>query len=105
MLRGQRHLKHWYRDDIKNALSDGDGATHMTRQQVQNYVAGEWRSSSANDFMPVVNPATAEELARTPLSTSREVDDAVQAAAKAFPEWRRIPVGTRVQYQIGRAHV
>lgn len=70
----------------------------MTQQQVQNYIAGEWRSSVATEFMPVVNPATAEELARTPLCSFKEVEDAVQAAGTAFPEWRRVPVGTRVQY-------
>jgi malonate-semialdehyde dehydrogenase (acetylating)/methylmalonate-semialdehyde dehydrogenase len=46
----------------------------------------------------VVNPATAELLARTPLSTSVDVDAAVQSAAQAFPAWRRTPPGERIQY-------
>jgi malonate-semialdehyde dehydrogenase (acetylating)/methylmalonate-semialdehyde dehydrogenase len=46
----------------------------------------------------VINPATAELLARTPLSTAADVDAAVQAAADAFPAWRRTPPGERVQY-------
>jgi malonate-semialdehyde dehydrogenase (acetylating)/methylmalonate-semialdehyde dehydrogenase len=48
--------------------------------------------------VPVVNPATGEELGRTPLSPAAEVDQAAQAAARAFPEWRRIPVTDRVQF-------
>ena len=50
------------------------------------------------EFVDVTNPATTEVLARTPLSTSADVDAAVQAAADAFPAWRRTPPGERVQY-------
>jgi malonate-semialdehyde dehydrogenase (acetylating)/methylmalonate-semialdehyde dehydrogenase len=48
--------------------------------------------------MPVVNPATAEELGRVPSSPGAEVEAAAQAAARAFPAWRRVPVVERVQY-------
>ncbi len=65
---------------------------------LQNYVNGSWRRAAATEFVDVTNPATAELLARTPLSTSAEVDAAVQAAADAFPAWRRTPPGERVQY-------
>jgi len=40
----------------------------------------------------------AELLARTPLSTSADVDAAVQAAADAFPAWAPHSSGERVQY-------
>ncbi len=65
---------------------------------LQNYVNGAWRRSTATEYFDVTNPATAELLARTPLSTSADVDAAVQAAAHAFPAWRRTPPGERVQY-------
>ena len=48
--------------------------------------------------MPVLNPATGEELDRTPLSPAAEVEQAARAAARAFPGWRRVPVGERIQY-------
>ena len=64
---------------------------------VRNFVAGEWRDSRASDRMPVHHPATGEEIGFTPFSTEEEVDDAVAAAQKAFREWRRVPVGDRVQ--------
>ena len=41
--------------------------------------------SAATEFVDVHNPATAELLARTPISNSGDVDAAVQAAADAFP--------------------
>src|ERR1700687_1267 len=66
--------------------------------ELLNYVNGAWRRSSATEFVDVSNPATAELLARTPLSTSADVGAAVQAAADAVPAWRRTPPGERVQY-------
>jgi malonate-semialdehyde dehydrogenase (acetylating)/methylmalonate-semialdehyde dehydrogenase len=61
-------------------------------------INGEWRDSSATELLEVRNPATAEVLGRVPLSSAQEVDAAVQAASKAFPEWRRTPVTDRVQF-------
>jgi malonate-semialdehyde dehydrogenase (acetylating)/methylmalonate-semialdehyde dehydrogenase len=65
---------------------------------LENYIAGSWQRSAATDFFEVTNPATAELLARTPLSPPAEVAAAVEAAAAAFPAWRRTPPGERVQY-------
>src|ERR1700704_5107964 len=65
---------------------------------LQNYVHGGWRRSATQEYVDVITPATAELLARTPLSTAADVDAAVQAAADAFPAWRRTPPGERVQY-------
>ena len=66
--------------------------------ELQNYVNGAWRCPSSTEFFEVSNPATGELLARTPMSTTADVDTAVQAAADAFPAWRRTPPGERVQY-------
>ena len=66
--------------------------------ELENYVNGGWRRATASEYVDVTNPATAELLARTPLSTANDVDVAVQAAAAAFPAWRRTPPGERVQY-------
>jgi malonate-semialdehyde dehydrogenase (acetylating)/methylmalonate-semialdehyde dehydrogenase len=65
---------------------------------VRNYVQGEWQQSAAVESLAVLNPATGEELGRTPLSPAAEVDAAVQAARRAFPGWRRVPVTERIQY-------
>jgi malonate-semialdehyde dehydrogenase (acetylating) / methylmalonate-semialdehyde dehydrogenase len=66
--------------------------------ELQNYVNGAWRRATATEYVDVTNPATAEILARTPLSTKADVDAAVQTAADAFPAWRRTPPGERIQY-------
>jgi malonate-semialdehyde dehydrogenase (acetylating) / methylmalonate-semialdehyde dehydrogenase len=65
---------------------------------VPNYVGGRWAASTATEFVDVVNPATAEVIARTPLSGAAEVDGAVQAALSAYPAWRRTPPGERIQF-------
>ena len=64
---------------------------------LQYYVGGAWHRSATKEYLDVLNPATAEILARTPLSTHADVETAVQAAAAAFPAWRRTPPGERVQ--------
>ena len=60
---------------------------------LQNYFNGAWQRSSATEFVDVTNPATTEILARTPLSTTADVEAVVKAAADAFPGWRRVPAG------------
>jgi len=66
--------------------------------EILNYAGGAWRKSSATEFANVTNPANGELTARTPLSTKADVDAVVQAAADAFPPWRRTPAGERIQY-------
>lgn len=65
---------------------------------VRNYINGQWCTVEATPSLEVLNPATQEVLAHTPLSGPPQVDAAVQAAAKAFPQWARTPAVERVQY-------
>ena len=67
-------------------------------KKVLNYIDGLWVESAAADFIDVINPATQERLAKTPLGSPSEVDDAVKAASAAFPDWRNTPPGDRIQY-------
>lgn len=66
--------------------------------RLKNYINGQWCLSSANDQIPVDNPATAEVLATVPLSPAAEVEQAAAAAQAAFQQWRRVPPTERVQY-------
>jgi malonate-semialdehyde dehydrogenase (acetylating)/methylmalonate-semialdehyde dehydrogenase len=65
--------------------------------KLSNFINGDWRDSSATEWLDVINPATGEPIARTPLSDASEVAAAVEAAAAAFPEWRRTPAEDRIQ--------
>jgi malonate-semialdehyde dehydrogenase (acetylating)/methylmalonate-semialdehyde dehydrogenase len=65
--------------------------------RLTNYINGQWIDSRASEWRDVVNPATGETLAQVPLADAFEVNQAVEAAAMAFPEWRRTPPEDRIQ--------
>jgi malonate-semialdehyde dehydrogenase (acetylating)/methylmalonate-semialdehyde dehydrogenase len=71
--------------------------TIATAIPLSNFINGRWVESPAKDWLDVTNPATGEVLARVPLSGSAEVTAAVEAAAAAYPEWRRTPPEDRIQ--------
>ncbi|MCA2002504.1 MAG: aldehyde dehydrogenase family protein, partial [Chloroflexi bacterium] len=66
--------------------------------EILNYINGEWVKPNVTEYADVINPATGETIAKTPLSTKAEVEAAAKAASEAFPAWRRVPVNDRVQY-------
>ncbi|HSK99154.1 MAG TPA: aldehyde dehydrogenase family protein, partial [Rubrobacteraceae bacterium] len=63
-----------------------------TRRVVRNFIGGEWVDGNGKETEPVYDPATAEVIAQTPLSTREDVERAVQKASQAFPEWAATPV-------------
>ncbi len=65
---------------------------------LSNYHGGAWAPAKTADLLDVVNPATEELLARVPMSTMLDLDDAVNSAQKAFPAWRRMPPAERAKY-------
>jgi malonate-semialdehyde dehydrogenase (acetylating)/methylmalonate-semialdehyde dehydrogenase len=65
--------------------------------KVPNYINGAWIESRAREWSEVTNPATAKLIATVPLSDGSEVNAAVEAAAAAYPEWRRTPPEDRIQ--------
>jgi len=65
---------------------------------VKNYVDGEWVLSQSTRLLDVHNPATGRAIAQVPMSTTDEVNYAVEAAKSAFVEWRETPPYTRARY-------
>src|SRR5258705_8309249 len=66
--------------------------------EILNYINGEWVKTSVTEYFDVINPATGQVIAKTPLGTKADVDSAAKAAREAFDGWRRTPVNDRVQY-------
>ncbi|MEI7936284.1 MAG: CoA-acylating methylmalonate-semialdehyde dehydrogenase [Verrucomicrobiota bacterium] len=66
-------------------------------ERLLNYISGGWQPSAAGEMLHVLNPASAVVLAEVPLSSAADVGRAVDAALKAFPDWRRTPAGERIQ--------
>jgi malonate-semialdehyde dehydrogenase (acetylating)/methylmalonate-semialdehyde dehydrogenase len=54
--------------------------------QVRHVIGGRWQAPAGGPTAPVYNPATGEIIAETPLGTAAEVERAVAAAARAFPD-------------------
>jgi malonate-semialdehyde dehydrogenase (acetylating)/methylmalonate-semialdehyde dehydrogenase len=69
----------------------------ITEAKVPNYINGEWVESSAREWVDVINPATSESLGKVPISDAAEVTKAIDAAAAAYPAWRRTPPEDRIQ--------
>ena len=61
----------------------------MTVDTMNNYIKGQWVTSTSSEVLPLYNPATNEVIGHVPLSGTSEVDLAVKSAAQAFPAWRR----------------
>ena len=63
-----------------------------------NYINNKWQKSAATEHLEVINPATAELLAKVPLSPKSEVNEVTESATKAFKSWRHTPASQRVQF-------
>src|SRR5215469_2131935 len=69
----------------------------LTETKVPQFINGQWIDSSAKEWSDVVNPATGETIARVPMADAAETTRAIDAAAAAFPAWRRTPPEDRIQ--------
>ncbi|MEY4458152.1 MAG: hypothetical protein RL431_806 [Actinomycetota bacterium] len=59
----------------------------MTQKTLRNYINGEYVDSRGTDAIDLINPATGDVYAQSPVSTAADVDAAYQAANTAFAEW------------------
>jgi betaine-aldehyde dehydrogenase len=55
---------------------------------LRNFINGEFVDPHGDETSAIVNPATGEEYARSPISDDADVDAACRAAARAFESWR-----------------
>src|SRR5262245_58621598 len=55
------------------------------------WIDGRWAGAADGRVFDVVNPATEEVIDTAPRAGAGDVDAAVAAARRAFPEWRRTP--------------
>ena len=69
----------------------------MKYPPLKNYINGKQVAASSQKTLEVVSPIDGSLLSTVPLSTAKDLNDAVQAAQEAFPEWSRRPIKERVQ--------
>jgi succinate-semialdehyde dehydrogenase/glutarate-semialdehyde dehydrogenase len=64
-----------------------------TYPELHLYINGEWRKT-AND-LPVLNPATEEEIGRLPHAEKSDLNDALAAAEMGFKKWSQVAPAER----------
>lgn len=73
------------------------------KQVFTNIIDGEERPASSGDVLDILNPSTGEVYATSPNSGAADVDDAFQAAARAFKSYRWSSPGERQKYLLDLA--
>ena len=63
----------------------------------QLFIDGKWRDGEGGKTYDVYNPANGEFMAKCAAGSKQDVDDAVKAAWKAFPAWKKVDVTTRAE--------
>ncbi|UEX90675.1 aldehyde dehydrogenase family protein [Staphylococcus ratti] len=71
------------------------------RDQIKQYINGEWVESASGETLEVINPATEEVFGHIAKGNKEDVDQAVQAAHDVYIEFRNTPVKER-QAMLGR---
>jgi malonate-semialdehyde dehydrogenase (acetylating)/methylmalonate-semialdehyde dehydrogenase len=61
------------------------------------HAGGQWIQSKTVKYMPCYNPSTGAVIAYAPQCSAEEVEQTIQAAVNAYPEWSNTPVSRRVQ--------
>lgn len=69
----------------------------MKYPAIQNYINGQFVAPSSARTLPVISPVDGNPLSTVPMSTGKDLDDAVKAAKAAFQSWSRTPIKERVQ--------
>ncbi len=66
-------------------------------ETLYHFIGGKRVEGTSGRFGDILNPATGEVQARAPYANADEVDRAVQAARKAFPDWASASASRRSQ--------
>lgn len=71
--------------------------TNTDIQDLGHFINGQTVQGKSGQFSDVYNPSTGTVIARVPLATKQEVQEAIAAAQAAFPAWRALSVGKRAE--------
>src|ERR1044071_5438816 len=84
---------------VKNTRKQNSkSAPSPSVQSYHNYIGGKWVPSESGEVLENINPADNRDvIGRFPLSTSEDVNAAVNAAQTAFERWRRTPAPRRAE--------
>jgi len=69
----------------------------MTYPDTRLFIAGQWQDAADGRTLPVVNPATGQEIGRVAHAGIVDLDRALAAAQKGFEVWRDMPAIERAK--------
>jgi aminomuconate-semialdehyde/2-hydroxymuconate-6-semialdehyde dehydrogenase len=69
-------------------------------EKIKNYINGELVPPVSNSYIDNFDPSVGKTYSLTPDSDDRDVNKAVEAASKAFPEWSVLPAEKRSQMML-----
>jgi len=69
----------------------------MKYYPVQNFINGKFVDSTSTKTLDVISPQDGNLLSKVPMSTSKDLNDAVKSAKAAFSLWSKTPIKERVQ--------
>lgn len=67
------------------------------------YIGGEWVAPQSGGSFSTFNPSNMKKIGEVPNATSADVDRAVAAAKKAFPEWSQVSIKERARCLVNLA--
>jgi malonate-semialdehyde dehydrogenase (acetylating)/methylmalonate-semialdehyde dehydrogenase len=69
----------------------------MKYAPIQNFINGKFVKATTSKTIEVISPLDGNLLSTVPMSSAKDLDDAVKAAKAAFPSWSKTPIKERVQ--------
>jgi aldehyde dehydrogenase (NAD+) len=80
-------------------LKSGTGSPTLSDAKIyKNFIDGEWAEASTGKTFENINPADTREVVGVfQRSGKQDVDDAVEAAKRAFDKWRLVPAPRRAE--------
>jgi aminomuconate-semialdehyde/2-hydroxymuconate-6-semialdehyde dehydrogenase len=75
--------------------ASGKNVASARLPQIGNFIGGEFVAPTGGNYLDNIEPATGKPYSKVADSDERDVERAVAAAEKAFPEWSRRPAADR----------
>ncbi|MEO8764509.1 MAG: CoA-acylating methylmalonate-semialdehyde dehydrogenase [Ginsengibacter sp.] len=69
----------------------------MKYEPVRNFIDGAFQNATSQKYLDVVSPIDGNPLSKVPMSSKKDLDNAVDAGKKAFHLWSKTPIKERVQ--------
>lgn len=63
--------------------------------KLKNYIGGQWVEPENGQYIQDIDPANGEVVAEVPASSTKDAEQAIEAARQAYDSWRKVPAPKR----------